>query len=62
MVLPFQETQNILSIFQEDTDITSPKFEYTMAAKLGFQVKNPMFCEIRYTCPLNTDEIAKIVA
>merc|ERR1712051_483159 len=31
-----------------------------MAAKVGKIVKNSGLCEVRYTCPLNTQEIAKL--
>ena len=54
------DNDKILSLFNEETDITSPKFEYTVAAKLGKAVKNAQVCEIRYSCPLNNVEIAKL--
>lgn len=54
------DNDQILSLFNEETDITSPKFEYTSAAKLGKAVKNAQVCEVRYSCPLSNVEIAKI--
>jgi len=54
------DKDNIMSLFNEETDITSPKFEYTSAAKLGKAVKNAQVCEVRYSCPLSNVEIAKI--
>ena len=54
------DNENILSLFNEETDITSPKFEYTTAAKVGKIVKNAGVCEVRYSCPLSNVEIAKI--
>merc|ERR1712141_614705 len=56
------DSDNILSLFNEETEVTSPKFEYTTAAKLGKAVKNAQVCEVRYSCPLNNQEIAKIFA
>ena len=54
------DSDNILSLFNEDTEVISPKFEYTTAAKVGKIVKNSGVCELRYSCPLNTQEIAKL--
>ena len=54
------DSDNILSLFNEDTEVVSPKFEYTTAAKVGKIVKNSGVCELRYSCPLNTQEIAKL--
>jgi len=54
------DNDKILSLFNEETDVTSPKFEYTTAAKLGKAVKNAQVCEVRYSCPLSNVEIAKI--
>ena len=51
------DNDKILSLFNEETDITSPKFEYTVAAKLGKAVKNAQVCEIRYSCPLTGAQI-----
>merc|ERR1712004_164589 len=56
------DSDNILSLFNEDTEVISPKFEYTTAAKLVKAVKNAQVCEVRYSCPLNNQEIAKIFA
>ena len=56
------DSDNLLSLFNEETEVISPKFEYTTAAKLGKAVKNAQVCEVRYSCPLNNQEIAKIFA
>ena len=50
----------ILSLFNSEVSPVSPKFEYVTAAKVGKIVKNSGLCEVRYTCPLNTVEIAKL--
>ena len=56
------DSDNILSLFNGETEVISPKFEYTTAAKLGKAVKNAQVCEVRYSCPLNNQEIAKLFA
>ena len=56
------DSDNLLSLFNEETEVISPKFEYSTAAKLGKAVKNAQVCEVRYSCPLNNQEIAKIFA
>merc|ERR1739848_863931 len=50
----------ILSLFNTEVSPVSPKFEYATAAKVGKIVKNAGLCELRYSCPLNTQEIAKL--
>merc|ERR1739838_515643 len=50
----------ILSLFNKDVSPVSPKFDYVSAAKVGKLVRNAGLCEVRYTCPLNTQEIAKL--
>ena len=56
------DSDNILSLFNGETEVISPKFEYSTAAKLGKAVKNAQVCEVRYSCPLNNQEIAKLFA
>ena len=56
------DSDNLLSLSNEETEVISPKFEYTTAAKLGKAVKNAQVCEVRYSCPLNNQEIAKLFA
>lgn len=56
--IPDQE--KILSLFNSEVSPVSPKFEYVTAAKVGKIVKNSGLCEVRYSCPLNTQEIAKL--
>merc|ERR1711884_109737 len=50
----------ILSLFNGEVAIESPKYDYISAAKVGKMVKNAGLCEVRYTCPLNSIEIAKL--
>ena len=54
------DQDKILSLFAKEVSPGSPKFEYVTAAKVGKIVKKSGLCELRYTCPLNTQEIAKL--
>jgi len=56
------DQDKILSLFNTEVSPVSPKFEYSTAAKVGKMVKNAGLCEIRYSCPLSTAEIAKVFA
>jgi len=50
----------ILSLFNTEVSPISPKFEYSTAAKVGKLVRNASLCEVRYSCPLSSQEIAKL--
>jgi len=52
----------ILSLFNTEVSPVASKFEYFTAAKVGKTAKNPALCEVRYSCPLNNAEIAKLFA
>merc|ERR1712172_378668 len=54
------DQDKILSLFNTEVSPVSPKFEYVTAAKVGKLVRNADSCEVRYSCPLSTQEIAKI--
>merc|ERR1711981_1448620 len=54
------EIDVIVSLFNRDTSIESPKFEFVTAAKLGKQVKNVQLCELRYSCPLTGEQIQNL--
>ena len=54
------DQDKILSLFNTEVSPASPKFEYVTAAKVGKLVKNAALCEVRYTCPLSSQEIAKL--
>ena len=56
------DNDKILSLFNNEASPVSPKFEYVTAAKVGKIVKNAYACEVRYSCPLTTVEIAKVLA
>merc|ERR1739838_205380 len=55
------DKDNILSLFKTEVSPVSPKFDYVNAAKVGKLVRNADSCEVRYSCPLSTQEIAKIL-
>merc|ERR1712141_928532 len=46
------ENDVILSLFNNDTPVSSPKFDFAIAATLGKQLKSVEACELRYTCPV----------
>ena len=54
------DNDRIVSLFDGEVSIQSPKFEYATAAKVGKMVKQAPLCEIRYSCPLSTQEIQKL--
>ena len=54
------DQDKILSLFNSEVSVASPKFEYATAAKVGKIVKKAGLCELRYSCPLSSQEIAKI--
>jgi len=56
------DNNKILGLFNTEASPASAKFEYVTAAKVGKIVKNASACEIRYSCPLNTSDIAKVLA
>jgi hypothetical protein len=54
------DNDRIVSLFDGEVSIQSPKFEYATAAKVGKMVKKSQLCEVRYSCPLSTMEINKL--
>merc|ERR1711981_436362 len=58
--MPKSENDVIVSLFNRDASIESPKFEFVTAAKLGKQVKNVQVCELRYSCPLTGEQIQNL--
>ena len=54
------DNDRILTLFDGEVSIQSPKFEYSTAAKVGKMVKQSQACEVRYSCPLSTKEIEKL--
>ena len=57
------DNNKILSLFGDEAiSPISPKFEFVAAAKVGKLVKSAATCELRYSCPLSTVEINKILA
>ena len=58
--MPKSENDVIVSLFNKEASIESPKFEFATAAKLGKQVKNVQVCEVRYSCPLSGEQIQNL--
>merc|ERR1711994_1062493 len=56
------ENEVILSLFNKERDVTSPLFDYQVAAQVGKQFKNVQACEVRYSCPLTGAQIQKLFA
>ena len=56
------DNNGILGLFNNEASPVSHKFEYVSAAKVGKMVRNAAACEVRYSCPLTTIEIAKVLA
>ena len=56
------DNNKILGLFNNEASPVSHKFEYVSAAKVGKMVRNAAACEVRYSCPLTTIEIAKVLA
>lgn len=45
---------------RKEIGVESPEFEFSNAAKLGSSLKNVQACEVRYSCPLSSEEIEKL--
>ena len=54
------DTNKLTTLFNGEVSPVSAKFEFSTAAKVGKIVKSAEACEIRYSCPLSTNEIQKL--
>lgn len=45
---------------RKEVNVESPEFEFSNAAKLGSSLKDIKACEVRYSCPLSSQEIEKL--
>ena len=54
----------ILSLFDDPAtfDVTSPAFEFAVAAEVGRHVKDISMCELRYGCPVTGIDLLKATA
>merc|ERR1712018_821260 len=50
----------ITTLFNGEVSPVSAKFEFATAAKVGKIVKSAQLCEVRYSCPLSSQEIQKL--
>jgi len=55
------EYDAILALFNEETPVTSPKYDFAVAAAVGKELKSLEACELRYTCPLSSTEIFNVL-
>ena len=55
------DNDKLITLFNGEVSPVSAKFEFTTAAKVGKMVKSAQACEVRYSCPLNTNEIQKLL-
>ena len=55
-----QDKDQIITLFNGEVSPISPKFEFATAAKVGKIVKSSHLCEVRYSCPMSTQEISKL--
>ena len=54
------DKDQITTLFVKEVSPVSPKFEFATAAKVGQIAKSAQICELRYSCPLSTQEIQKL--
>merc|ERR1712193_65057 len=54
------DNDKLVTLFNGEVSPVSAKFEFASAAKVGKMVKSAQACEVRYNCPLNTNEIQKL--
>ena len=55
------DNDKLITLFNGEVSPVSAKFEFSTAAKVGKIVKSAEACEIRYSCPLSTNEIQKLL-
>ena len=54
------DNNKITTLFNGEVSPVSAKFEFATAAKVGKIVKSAQLCEVRYSCPLSSQEIQKL--
>ena len=54
------DNDKLVTLFNDEVSPVSAKFEFAAAAKVGKMVKSAHACEVRYACPLSTNEIQKL--
>ena len=62
--MPESDNDVILNLFEngKNVDISSPVFEFSLAAEVGKHVQDVEKCELRYSCPFGGDELIKATA
>merc|ERR1712024_346818 len=54
------DNDKLVTLFNGEVSPVSAKFEFATAAKVGKIVKSAQLCEVRYSCPLSSQEIQKL--
>ena len=62
--MPPSDNDIILSLFEDAAalDVTSPVFEFAVAAELGRHVKDISVCELRYSCSVTGNDLLEATA
>ena len=61
--MPKSENDIIVKLFDgKKAPVTSPKFDYDTAAEVGKALKSVQQCELRYSCPLDGEQISKLIS
>ena len=62
--MPPSDNDIILSLFDESSilDVTSPVFEFAVAAEVGRHVQDISVCELRYSCSVTGNELLEATA
>ena len=62
--MPSTDNDVILSLFDDAAayDVTSPIFEFAVAAEVGKHVKDIDTCELRYSCSVSGKELLEATA
>merc|ERR1712083_43007 len=61
-LMPPNENDIILSLFEHPVEESSPMIKFAKAAKLGKNSRDIKSCEIRYTCPINGLQMEQLLA
>ena len=61
--MPKSENDIIVKLFDgKKAPVTSPKFDFDTAAEVGKALKSVQQCELRYSCPLDGEQISKLIS
>ena len=62
--MPPSDNDVILSLFEDAAalDVTSPVFEFAVAAEVGRHVRDISVCELRYSCSVTGNDLLEATA